>query len=506
VAKHRKPKNRRAPSARRTDQNRQPPSLVLLGTTATAAALSTVLVFGYATNNTVDSPQVQLAAATIGIGGRGDPDAVNILNKLQGKVVPPKYSYIPVQYPAGYDVDNSVAAGVPVLEDAIEDNSDQDWLLVVGYSEGALVAEEVRRDLEPGVDGAPSTGVLRFVMIASPNVPNGGLAARVPTGFGIPFIITSNGPAEPSPYDTTYVTDEYDPAADFPAYFNPLSLANSIVAARYVHPDQYYDSVDYDPLTGATNDPNIIVTTIDDNGVGGTDTYVFVTADHLPLFAPVREIAAVVQLTPFTEPVLGSIEPLVRLIVDMGYTDRENLNPQDHVQFSFITPPERILETVAGVPGALGQGVTNLVTGVESIPSSIPSPLSSTNSPSINERSLPKDPQQSLLTADPTPARTTDPAPEQEPPDSVKSTTEPPTAGLQHSGPKLGEVIEDGHKATPTTPGTTTPPKKNPLTQLADSVQGFFSPKKPAPSTPGSDPADSTPKDSTPQESTTNAA
>ena len=48
-------------------------------------------------------------------------------------------------------------------------------------------------------------------------------------------------------FDTTYYTNEYDPYADFPAYFNPLSLANSLVAVFYVHPDKYYDTI-----TGST--------------------------------------------------------------------------------------------------------------------------------------------------------------------------------------------------------------------------------------------------------------
>ena len=123
------------------------------------------------------------------------------------------------------------------------------------------------------------------------------------------------------------------------------------------------------------------------NGHPVTDTYVFVLADHLPLFAPLRQIAGILQLTPLTEPVLGGIEPLVRLLVDMGYTDRQNLNPEKPVQFSLITPPAKVVEAVAGVPGAIGQGVTNAVTGVESIPSSIPSPFTATNSPSITAKS-----------------------------------------------------------------------------------------------------------------------
>jgi len=448
-------------------------------------------VFGHATNTTPVSPQVDLTAATIGIGGRGDPTAANVPNKLQGNVlIPPDFKYVPVVYPAGFDIDNSVNAGVPVLQDRIADNSNEDLLLIVGYSEGTIVAEKVRRDLPPPAPGDP---VIRFVMIASPNVPNGGIFARFP-GLMIPFIVTSNGAAESSPYDTDYVTNEYDPYADFPAYFNPLSLANTLVAVFYVHPDQYYDSVDYDPLTGTTSDPNVLVKPVT-NSAGGHDRYVFVLADHLPLFAPVRQIAGIVQLTPLTEPLLGAIEPLVRVLVDMGYTDRQNLNPETPVQFSLITPPGKVVEAVVAVPGAIGQGVTNLSSGLGSLPSSVPAPLAGTNSPSINATSVPQ--EQSIVD---------DPGSGQQASGSGTSTTEPPVTTLTNPRPTLGELTEDGNKATPTTPGKTTSPTKNPLTQLADSVTKFFTPKKPATSTPSSDPTNSTTNDSAPQGSTDNAA
>ena len=290
MAKHRQ-ENRLASSATQTTQKRRrSPSVLLLS--IIAAVVSTVLVFGHATNNTADSPQVQLAASTIGIGGRGDPTAARIPAKLQGNVV--THKYIPVNYPASFFIDSSVAAGVPVLDKAIKDNVVQScdgtnnpcpFLLVVGYSEGTIVAEKVRRDLVPGVDGAPPADQLRFVMIASPHVPNGGIFARFPN-VSIPFFVTSNGAAQPSPYGTTYVTNEYDPYADFPAYFNPLSILNSLFAIAYVHPDQYYDSVDYNPQTGE-HGPGVLVKTVT-NSAGGTDRYVFVRATHLPLLAPVR--------------------------------------------------------------------------------------------------------------------------------------------------------------------------------------------------------------------------
>jgi len=428
---------------------------------------------------------VQLTAATIGIGGRGDPDAANIPNKLNGNSRPDGFTYVPVVYPAGFDIDNSVAAGVPVLGDAIRDNSDQ-FLLVVGYSEGTIVAEKVRRDLDPADPDAPPTDGLLFVMIASPNVPNGGIFARFP-GLAIPGFVTSNGAAQPSPYDTTYVTNEYDPYADFPAYFNPLSLANTLVAIMYVHPDQYYDSVDYDPLSGTGTTPVLVKTVT--NTAGGTDTYVFVPAEHLPLLAPPRQLFATVGLTPLTEPVLGSVEPLLRLFVDMGYTDRANLNPEDHVQFSLITPPEKIVETVAGVPGALGQGVANVTTGVVSVPTAIPAPLAPTNSPPIDATSLIQEPQDSLVDNNQPPG-TEDPTPPQTSSGSSADPTNAPVSTLGDPRPTLGKVTAEGSKFTPNPLTKSTSPNKDGLTQLADTLTGFFGPKKPASSTPSTDPDD----------------
>ena len=467
LAKHRRPKGRSARAIDRTNRQHRPsPSVVLVGTTA--AALSTVLVFGHATDCTVDTPQVRLAAATIGIGGRGDPTSANVPAKLNGDVVPSGFTYIPVPYPAGFNIDTSVNAGVPVLQQDITDNSGQ-FLMVVGYSEGTIVAEKVRRTLDPSTSGAPSTSDLKFVMIASPNVPNGGIFGRFPT-LQIPFFVTSNGAAQPSPYNTTYVTNEYDPYGDFPAYPDPLSLLNSLAAVEYVHPDQYYNSVDYNPLTGTGTTP-VLVTTVT-NTAGGTDTYVFVPAEHLPLLAPIRQVAGIVGLTPITEPVLDSVEPLLRVLIDIGYTDRTNANPETPTQFSLIIPPGRVLQAIAEVPGAIEQGLTNFVTGVEAIPGSLPTPLVQTpaKTSTITAKTLSASSQESSGT----PAADTTV--------STQST----------SGPTPNAVTQASGKPTPNTGKSTSSSKGNPLTQLANSAKGLFSAKKaPASSTPGSQPATS---------------
>ncbi len=168
-------------------------------------------------------------------------------------------------------------------------------------------------------------------MIASPFAANGGIFSRFP-GIGIPGITTGMGAAQPSRYDTTYSAIMYDTYADFPAYFNPISLLNSALSIRYGHPDAFYDPID--PAISYA-----YVTNVDDNGAAGKDRYVQYYNPHLPLFGPLRELASLTQTSAFAEPLISAIEPLIRVLVDMSYTDRANANPAAAVPFSFITPP-----------------------------------------------------------------------------------------------------------------------------------------------------------------------
>ena len=302
-----------------------------------------------------------LTSTMIGAGGRTDVFGERVQAKLSGTVQPAGYGYAPVVYPANFDLAGSRDAGVPVMLAEISSRSAEAQLTVVGYSEGALVAERARRELQAiPVDALPPTGPpppksqLTFVMIASPFAPNGGIYGRFP-GLSIPFIIDPVAPSQPTRYDTTYHALEYDPIADFPAYFNPLSVLNSALGMRYAHPDRHYNPID--PATA----PKVTTTVV--NSAGGTDTYVLYRNAHLPLLGPIREISAHLGLTPLTRPLLAVIEPLLRLVVDMGYTDRTYATAGEHVPFSLITPPGKIIEALLGVPGALIQGVTDAVTG-----------------------------------------------------------------------------------------------------------------------------------------------
>ncbi|MUL79841.1 PE-PPE domain-containing protein [Mycolicibacterium sp. CBMA 226] len=290
----------------------------------------------------------------IGIGGRGDPTSANIPAKLNRTVVPPGYTYDPINYPASFQLSSSTAISGPKTYGEIL--TQQKPIIVAGYSEGTLGAEFAKRQLLANGTG-PTPSQLSFLMIASPFAPNGGIFERFP-GMSVPFIVDNMGPATPSAYNSTFITNEYDPYADFPAYFNPLSLANSLLGVMYAHPDAYYDS--YIPGTTPA-----IVTSVT-NSAGGQDTYVFIKNPDLPLLTPLRIGAGAIGLAPLATPLLDAVEPLLRVLVDMGYTDRQNLSPEQKTPFSMFTPLPKIIEALTAIPGALQQGATNFVTDLQS--------------------------------------------------------------------------------------------------------------------------------------------
>lgn len=466
-------------------------------TIAAAAGISSALVLGQATNSNV---MVQLTNTVLGVGGLGDYTGVRVPNKLNGTVVPASYGYEGINYPADLTLSDSANAGLPNLHNAITARSAEQFLIVTAYSQGTLVAELERRKLQAlNPSDAPPNTQLHFVMIASPFAPNGGIFARFP-GISIPVIVDGMGGAVPTRYDTTWVANEYDPYADFPAYFNPLSLLNTALAVRYSHPDEAYDPI----IPGVTP---ASVTTVH-NSAGGYDTYVLVHSAYLPLLGPLRDAAAAVGLTPFSEPVLSAFEPLLRVLVDMGYTDRLNLDPATPTPFSLITPPHKILEALAAIPGALAEGLANFINGGQiaiapanqnlNALSAPPAPAADTGDPAA--KSLAAEPEAKALPK-PEPEAKPETKPEAKPEtkvedtalkasaESTASTSTAPTSKPKPSDDGLHPTVtSDGNKVTPgdgttpaapassgttgTTPTTTEPTGTTPTTGTTTTTTG----------------------------------
>ncbi|MHC9296698.1 PE-PPE domain-containing protein [Mycobacterium sp. LTG2003] len=321
------------------------------------AGITTALTFGQAPSATAVA--IPSNDVVVGVGGAGNTTSDRIKNKFQGQLVANDHPFVGVPYPALLPVDPSVEAGIPALRDVVDaEIADDRTVLIVGYSEGSLVAEKYKRSLlsDPA---APATDDLKFLFLASPFVPNGGIYSRFP-GMAFPGFV-STGAAVPSPYDETFVSLEYDLIADFPAYANPLSIANAVAGMKYVHGDHGPDNVDLDGDEQAV----LVVTTPE----GGTDTYVLIRAEHLPLLQPIRDFSAALQTTALTEPVLGAIEPTLRVVIDMGYTDRDYQDADKPTRFSLFTPHDRIADAIEALPEAIDEGVDNFRNGFPTVPS-----------------------------------------------------------------------------------------------------------------------------------------
>lgn len=365
-----------------------------------AFGLSGSLVLGHATSTTA---MVQLTNTVVAIGGKDDATSSGLRTKLSGTVIPMDgdYGYFGVHYPATFELDKSRDAAVPIVHEYLtQTGKDEAHLIVAGYSLGTLAAEQEKRNLQLLDESvAPSHEQLTFAMIASPFGGNGGVFGRLP-GLGIPFVATGMGPTQPSRYDTTYSANMYDPYADFPAYFNPVSLLNTALSIRYGHSPAYYD-----PLDPASS--YAYQTTVYNPSTKSTDKYVLYYNPHLPLLGPLRELAAMTNTSQFAEPVISSVEPLLRVLVDMGYTDRVNANPAALTPFSLFTPPAKIVEALGAIPGALAQGAAQFASGghatatpPDPLGNLTPTPAAASTKPQPKDGPAPAAPTKDLLTKD----------------------------------------------------------------------------------------------------------
>jgi hypothetical protein len=134
----------------------------------------------------------------------------------------------------------SVSQGVTMLHDAIlnQINTQGNSVVVVGYSQSAIIASLEMRHLAALGPAAPTADQLGFVLLADPMNPNGGLLSRF-AGLSLPSLGVDFFGATPADtiYPTIY-THEYDGFADFPRYpLNIVSDLNAIAGIALVHSD-----------------------------------------------------------------------------------------------------------------------------------------------------------------------------------------------------------------------------------------------------------------------------
>jgi hypothetical protein len=434
-----------------------------------AVAASCVLITPVALNSATIA--ATLANYVIGVGGNNDPTSGNIAHKLDGQYsdahgVQYLASIWPVSGLTAPTFAQSVNDGNGKLGEAISSanspNTPSDHIVVVGYSLGAVVTNKQRKQLETDPT-APAN--LEFVLIANAGKPNGGIFARFPWLYVPLADIRSTGAMGPDQFTTTDITREYDTYGDFPAYFNPLSLANAAAAVVYVHPDANYDNIDISQYS----DANAVSTETDgdtktyhySDGTTKTvvsqpgkapTTYYLVHTDHLPLLMPFRQAADVLGLP---QGGIDAVEPVVRVLVDMGY-DRTT-NPATPTPFKLITPPKKFVEAAAAMPGAVQQGINNFQDPPPPVHTGIATEPTQDQTPPA---------------ASPTPLKTTEPTNSVDSPTSTKLPEHPITLKL----PKLPSLTDLPKPAAPKVPKpVTTQPdtKKLKLPSLRDAAKSL---------------------------------
>lgn len=315
----------------------------------------------------VSAAQTLLAAApaastaALVMGGTFDPEPfpfyVSLINNSYIQPFFPGANPTGVSYPAqlwpltifqgNLTLNESVAQGMVDLTNAINSQIGSGNTVVnFGFSQSAVVATNVITDLmalPPGMRPDPSQ--LSFVLAGNPSTPNGGIFTRFP-GFHIPFLDVTFTEATPpnSPYPTTIYATQYDPASDFPRY--PLNFLADLNAIMSTGRHDLYPNLDVNHAVQLPTSPGYN---------GNTQYYMFMTKD-LPLLDPLRAV-------PFIgEPLAELIQPDLRVLVDLGYSDWGN--GQDYANVAtpaslfpipdpFVVGRELVDGTVKGVQASL---------------------------------------------------------------------------------------------------------------------------------------------------------
>ncbi|MGI9125006.1 MAG: PE-PPE domain-containing protein, partial [Mycobacterium sp.] len=255
-------------------------------------------------------------------------------------------------------------------------------ITIFGFSQSAVISSLLQRELEANPDLLPGVdrSQLSFVTVGQEMSPNGGWFARFP-GFNTPslgeFFYGSTGYASATDtgapqfaYPTVNYTLEYDGFADSPRYpLNFLSALNAAMGILFTHinynsPNYFTNTYGTDPI--AVDGPAKACADgsssyCSELPVAGSpdQKYYFIQTPDLPLLAPLRLLPLI------GNPLADLIQPVLKVIVDLGYGDPAHgftsaTQPDANVALPFglfpdVNPAEILTRLVDGV----GQGVSD---------------------------------------------------------------------------------------------------------------------------------------------------
>lgn len=264
------------------------------------------------TSATSPTPQASPSNIALIMGGTGnpqpDPAYVNSVWQTYLAANPQYASYTPVGLYTPEDFwpvtgltsetfGKSVQQGVTILNNAIMSTYAGDHVVVVGYSQSAVIATLEMRYLD-ALPAAmqPNPSLLSFMLLSDPNVPGTGILTHYIPGFGAFHVLT---PVD-TIYQTAIYTLQYDPIAYFPrSIFNIPADLNALLGFHYLHGT-------YPTLTAAQL-ASAVQTHI------GVTTYYLIPTTNLPLLDPLRLIPV------FGNPLADLLQPFLRPFIDWGY-------------------------------------------------------------------------------------------------------------------------------------------------------------------------------------------
>ena len=330
------------------------------------------------------SAAVRLVGTTLGVGASYDAFGLSIPLFFYGSAIPEGDAYHTVAYPAQISLSLPIISDIPVLSDLpywtqslkrseaigagylerdIAAAPAGDKVTIIGVSQGTQVAEIARYDMAKDPNYAANSENYEFIFIGNPYQPNGGILTRFGAWKDLPvlgdiFPFGRPGPSD-SPFKTTYYQNQYDGVADFPEYFNPLSVANAIAGMAFGHAFPGY-VLEYADAANAVR-----------TQVGNT-TYVMLP-QYLPLLAPLRIPASLIGAERFVD----ALDPVLRVFVEMGY--ERTADPSHVRELSWVTPQAKFDEAMDRLPGAFAQSLAIL--GGEPYVPTLPDPVVSGTEP-----------------------------------------------------------------------------------------------------------------------------
>lgn len=262
-------------------------------------------------------------------------------------------------------LNTSVDQGMTILSDTLALLPDGTPTTVFGYSQSAIIGSLLQAGFVPPGSPYPDPEIpdglqdsISFIFVGNEMNPNGGFLSRFPElqlpSLGLEFY----GATPEKAYPTTNYTREYDGFADFPRYpLNFLSVLNAGLGIVYVH-TKYAPAADC--RTFCLTDQEVL-NAIQLPSTSATQNYFFMPTEDLPLLQPLRLLPLI------GNPLADLIQPVLKVIVDLGYGDPAHgfetaTQPPANEQMPFgLFPEVSPLEVIGDLAAGVVQGITDFI-------------------------------------------------------------------------------------------------------------------------------------------------